>query len=857
MRLRAMQFGPPVLLALLIPILLFAFSGGPPDAHTAGFGEPSCTQCHGTAANTNGGSVMVQSPDSYTSGTTYTIVVTISDATARRWGFQLSARTIDGKQAGTLTPGSDGFTQIASAAVSGPLANPSVQYIEHTSVGNRSGLSGPVGFTFNWTAPEVSRGAVIFNVAANAANNNFTNDPGDHIYTTQATVQPQAPPPPPPSTGGAATLVVNPTVLTFHAVQGGANPATQTISVSQSSAGPFSWSALVTSGSWIGVSPSSGSGAGSASVSANIAGLAAGTHSGSMQVVASGLVGSPANIVVQLNISAPPIVASPAPSLAITPRSLAFSSFAGARAAEPQSLGISNSGGGGAITWTAAISSVNGGNWLRLSPTSGSTPGSLGISVSLTGLTPRLYDAVIRVQGVLAANPSVSVAPQFIPVTLNLTAAPEIQLSTSALVFAGLANGASPPSQTINVSNAGGSVLNWTAAAVKGPWLRVSPISGKDTGVLIVSVDLAGLEPGTHDGTLQVAASGAAPRTISVTLTVASPGAAAISLKPTMLLFHTATGTSPSPQTVQVQNTGSGALHWAASASTQSGGNWLSVTPGTAVAPSSITVTVNASGLLAGVYSGMITVVAVPSEQANNSPQTVIVHLAVGGPVVDKVVGGASFTEPVAPGSSASIFGGGFISSSGDTSIQLDGVNAPLFFASWQQANFQVPWELSGQSQAALTIASGGGKSASVPVKLAPFAPAILTTDSTGAGQGAIVIANTGQLAAPAGSAGRPANRGEFVTIYCTGLGPVTNQPATGAKASAILLSNTIAVPSVIIAGVWAPLTDGFFSGLTPAYVGLYQVNVRVPEEAPRGAEVPVSIMIGGAGSNIVTMAVQ
>jgi len=177
------------LLALSIPILVWAYAEGPPDAHTGGFGEPTCNECHGTRVNSNGGNVTINGLPSggYTSGNTYPITVTITDSTARRWGFELSARTSDGKQAGTLAKGGDGFTQIAAA-----FANPSVQYIEHTIQGTRPGTSGPQSFTFNWTAPDASRGTVVFDVAANAANNNSVNDAGDHIYQTEVKLQPQA-----------------------------------------------------------------------------------------------------------------------------------------------------------------------------------------------------------------------------------------------------------------------------------------------------------------------------------------------------------------------------------------------------------------------------------------------------------------------------------------------------------------------------------------------------------------------------------------------------------------------------------------------------------------------------------------
>ena len=59
---------------------------------------------------------------------------------------------------------------------------------------------------------------------------------------------------------------------------------------------------------------------------------------------------------------------------------------------------------------------------------------------------------------------------------------------------------------------------------------------------------------------------------------------------------------------------------------------------------------------------------------------------------------------------------------------------------------------------------------------------------------------------------------------------------------------------AVTIGGVSAP---AIFSGLSPGFVGLYQVNVQVPLNAPVGNAVPVVLSIGGAASNTVTIAVQ
>jgi uncharacterized protein (TIGR03437 family) len=117
-----------------------------------------------------------------------------------------------------------------------------------------------------------------------------------------------------------------------------------------------------------------------------------------------------------------------------------------------------------------------------------------------------------------------------------------------------------------------------------------------------------------------------------------------------------------------------------------------------------------------------------------------------------------------------------------------------------------------------------------------------------------ILIDGTALLAAPSSTGGRPAVRGEFISIYSTGLGAVTNQPGTGMAARADLLSMTIATPTVSIGGADALVV---FSGLAPGAMGLYQVNVQVPQGASVGDAVRLTLSVGGVASNSVTIAVQ
>lgn len=226
------------------------------------------------------------------------------------------------------------------------------------------------------------------------------------------------------------------------------------------------------------------------------------------------------------------------------------------------------------------------------------------------------------------------------------------------------------------------------------------------------------------------------------------------------------------------------------------------------------------------------------------------------------VVNGASYeTGAVAPGSIAAVFGTFLVNSLvtapgaslptslGGVSLQAGTTAFPLFFVAGNQADVQISWELSGQTQATVSATAGGQNVAFQGLKLAPFAPGIFSTNAQGSGQGAIL---DGSYRLVDGS--NPASVGTTVQIYCTGLGPVTNQPASGTPSPSSPLAMTISTPTVTVGGLAAPV---LFSGLAPGFVGLYQVNVEVPAATPGGSAVPVAISIGGAVSNTVTIAVS
>ena len=176
-----------------------------------------------------------------------------------------------------------------------------------------------------------------------------------------------------------------------------------------------------------------------------------------------------------------------------------------------------------------------------------------------------------------------------------------------------------------------------------------------------------------------------------------------------------------------------------------------------------------------------------------------------------------------------------------------------------QQINFQVPFE----TQTNLVEVRYQGLSTFVLPQA--VAPGIFTLAD---GSGAIQHASDYSLV----TASNPAAPGETIVIYATGLGPVTGAVADGTPAPGPFPAQQMCQSPVVTIG--GTPEDGagtsaniLYAGLTPGYVGLYQVNVQVPTSTPAG---PASLYIfspgclamllppGNAGySNTVTLPVQ
>jgi uncharacterized protein (TIGR03437 family) len=178
-------------------------------------------------------------------------------------------------------------------------------------------------------------------------------------------------------------------------------------------------------------------------------------------------------------------------------------------------------------------------------------PGPVALQVSSWGdsaiaaLLPSTFDGIAEVV-VQASAGSDSITFMASPPPV----APTISLSSTQLQFSYTVGNASPPPQTITISNSGGGTLTWVASP-SASWIVLGAPS------LIVSINPTGLNPGTYQGTVTISATGAtnSPQTVSVTLTVTaatvqlttknSASFGIVALAPDMIAFSEAPGIAP------------------------------------------------------------------------------------------------------------------------------------------------------------------------------------------------------------------------------------------------------------------------------------------------------------------------
>ena len=253
-----------------------------------------------------------------------------------------------------------------------------------------------------------------------------------------------------------------------------------------------------------------------------------------------------------------------------------------------------------------------------------------------------------------------------------------------------------------------------------------------------------------------------------------------------------------------------------------------------------------------------------------------VVHFLKAASVVNAATYQASV--PVAQGSLATLFGGGL---TGDTvtvssttwprtaaNRQLvvnDDLQAPIYYIGPTQVNFQVPSDAPlGSARIAVRTADTGELVAGGSLLVSAAAPGIFTANQAGTGQAAVVNQDF-----TINSSSNPAPVGSTISIYGTGQGQVSPAVPDGTAAPGPPnLASTVAVPttsgttclnsqpSMCVAIGSTGFGDVKYSGLAPGYIGLWQINVVIPQGLTAG-NAPVRVVINGTPSNTVTVAVR
>jgi uncharacterized protein (TIGR03437 family) len=396
-------------------------------------------------------------------------------------------------------------------------------------------------------------------------------------------------------------LTVSTKALSFTYTVAGTAPANQSFNVGGTSGVAFTVASATTpaGGTWLSaaaVSPATISG--SVNVSIVTTGLIAGTYTGTVTV-------SAANATTQ-TVGVTLVVSN---NLTATPTSLTFNYTLGDTLPAVQTVNIAGVAG---QTFTATAA---GGSWLSASAVSpATTPGTVSVSVNITGLTAKTYTGSVTIAS--SGAPSATINVTLIVITPPFVASP------TSLSFKYVIGGAEPLQQGINITSP--TTGNFTAAVGSGAsWLSVSPASGTLQVLLTVTTTAAGLTAGTYNSSIIVTSTGVTNSPFSIPVTLVVSGATPnITVSATSLSFTaTTSGTAPAAKTVSVTSSTPTAVTVAAV-----GGAWLSASLSASTTPATVSVAVNQANLAAGTYTGTVVVAAAG---ASDSPQNISVQLVV------------------------------------------------------------------------------------------------------------------------------------------------------------------------------------------------------------------------------------
>jgi uncharacterized protein (TIGR03437 family) len=408
-----------------------------------------------------------------------------------------------------------------------------------------------------------------------------------------------------------------------------------------------------------------------------------------------------------------------------------------------------------------------------------------------------------------------------------------------------------------------------TAKVSNAPWLTTSTSANAANGSYVTTVTAkagSSMAATDYNGTITISGSSFAPdnKQISVALNVTTQPIAQASSS--SLSFDIAQGGQAQTDPVGITDAGMGTLTISGvTATAANSGTWLSA----ATVNGGITVTADPTGLSPDTYTGSVTI----ASNGVNGNLVIPVELTVvaqGPPIASAggVVNNGTFAsgEPLAQGDIAAVFGNQFTFDAPQSAASLplettldnvqvlvNGKPAPVYYVSSGQINFEIPID-AATGDGTVQVVRNNQAGNLIYVDINAQAPRFIVYDG-----------NYGIMTTPAGAlTGIPSNPvkiGDTIVIYALGLGP-TSPPVPSGTASP---SSTLAVvpgTTKVCFGVetpffQAPCATPLFVGLTPNYVGLYQVNVTIPKGVTSGNNTMALFLVDNVSSDSVSLAVQ
>jgi len=272
--------------------------------------------------------------------------------------------------------------------------------------------------------------------------------------------------PAPPST---PVLHVSPQLVDF-----GASANNKSFTIANAGGGSLEWT-ITESASWLSVSPETGTNFSTIVADVSRLNLMPGHYNASVDVTSNG---GNATVVVEMDVVAPE------PELVVQPSSLTFDFATNSDQLETFNVGT------GTLSWTIATDQP----WLSVAPASGIGHGVIDVTVDRTGLADGTYQGNVLVTS--------NGGDATVPVTMLVATTPVLAVSKTDLNFS-----PANTSDFFNIVNAGAPVLTWTVSTDQ-PWLSASPTSGSGNTAITVTVNPAGVPPGSHTGVVTVNSNG-------------------------------------------------------------------------------------------------------------------------------------------------------------------------------------------------------------------------------------------------------------------------------------------------------------------------------------------------------------